>query len=226
LFYSDTMIRVLCALHLAAFGWILGTVTGLSLPWSPKLISQSSSSEHSVGRRTVMLGPGLLAASRAVAFVAGAPHEVSAKGDGSIIATDRSGAEVVASKWLAAHPAPYKADLVLGPGGEPHFLLIQPGSSSSSSGDGSSGDSRGPQLAAYALKAECTHLGCLVALDYESAAAGVSGFACPCHGSRYSGDGKVLRGPAPRALSLASVTVREDGKVVMAPWVGPDFRST
>jgi len=189
------------------------------------------SPEPSLGRRAVMLGPGLLAASRAVALVAGAPQKASAKGDSSIVATDRSGAEVVASKWLAAHPAPYKPDLVLGPGGEPHFLLIQPGISSSStidgSGDGKGSDSSGPQLAAYALKAECTHLGCLVALDYGGAAAGVSGFACPCHGSRYSADGKVLRGPAPRALSLASVTVRpEDGKVVMAPWVGSDFRFT
>jgi cytochrome b6-f complex iron-sulfur subunit len=171
-----------------------------------------------VGRRAVLLGPGLLAASQAVALAAGGPRAVLAKDvDLSVVATDRSGAEVVAAAWVAAHAGTSrKADLVLGPGGEPHYLLVQPGSSGS---DGS------PQLAAFALKAECTHLGCLVAADLEAAASGVGGFACPCHGSRYSADGRVLRGPAPRALALASVTVREtDGKVVMAPWTGPDFR--
>lgn len=41
----------------------------------------------------------------------------------------------------------------------------------------------------------CTHLGCVVRWDAESAA-----WACPCHGSRFATDGGVLHGPATAAL--------------------------
>jgi Rieske Fe-S protein len=30
--------------------------------------------------------------------------------------------------------------------------------------------------------------------------AGADGFECPCHGSRFTRDGAVTKGPAPRAL--------------------------
>jgi menaquinol-cytochrome c reductase iron-sulfur subunit len=42
---------------------------------------------------------------------------------------------------------------------------------------------------------QCTHLGC--AYHWEMAQ---GKFACPCHGSYFSVDGKVLDGPAPRPL--------------------------
>jgi len=42
---------------------------------------------------------------------------------------------------------------------------------------------------------QCTHLGC--AYHWEASA---SKFACPCHGSDFSIEGKVLAGPAPRPL--------------------------
>jgi Rieske Fe-S protein len=51
----------------------------------------------------------------------------------------------------------------------------------------------------YAISRVCTHLGCIV----NSAA---DGFECPCHGSRFAGDGSVLKGPAPRALPWAKVS--------------------
>lgn len=73
--------------------------------------------------------------------------------------------------------------------------------------------------AAYALKAECTHLGCLV-----GGKPAIGGFACPCHGSEYASDGTVTRGPAPRALGLAALTTRDDGVLVMSAWAEPDFR--
>jgi Rieske Fe-S protein len=51
----------------------------------------------------------------------------------------------------------------------------------------------------YAVSTVCTHLGCIVKSTPE-------GFECPCHGSRFSGDGAVLKGPAPKALPWCSVT--------------------
>ena len=79
--------------------------------------------------------------------------------------TDRNGAVVTMDSWLKSH-ATDVPDLVLGLDGEPHFLLTV-----------ATGDERNVQP--YALRAECTHLGCLVQPDPLT-----GGFACPCHGSR------------------------------------------
>ena len=49
-----------------------------------------------------------------------------------------------------------------------------------------------------ALSLICTHLGC--AVDENDA-----GFACPCHGSHYDGNGYVLKGPADRSLKKLRV---------------------
>ena len=55
-----------------------------------------------------------------------------------------------------------------------------------------------------ALSAICTHLGCtLQATEY--------GFSCPCHGSHYNQQGRVLAGPAPRALDWLQVDLSPDG---------------
>ena len=58
-----------------------------------------------------------------------------------------------------------------------------------------------------ALDATCPHQGCSV--NFVSAGAG---FACPCHGSTFAADGKVLQGPATRNLTAIAVTV-VDGSV-------------
>ena len=45
----------------------------------------------------------------------------------------------------------------------------------------------------YALDLVCTHLGCTVTVTG-------SGLSCPCHGSRFDRQGRVLKGPADRPL--------------------------
>jgi cytochrome b6-f complex iron-sulfur subunit len=46
-----------------------------------------------------------------------------------------------------------------------------------------------------ACSAVCTHKGCIVEYEHDSGE-----IVCPCHGARYSVEGKVKRGPAKRDL--------------------------
>ena len=62
----------------------------------------------------------------------------------------------------------------------------------------------GAKLAA--ISTTCTHLGCIVGLSD-------TGFACPCHGSRFDTDGTVTGGPAPRALPWYKVTLAPNGEI-------------
>ena len=61
-----------------------------------------------------------------------------------------------------------------------------------------------------AVSAVCTHLGCILERSSE-------GFECPCHGSCYNEEGRVLSGPAPRDLSWYRVSKAADGKIVVDP---------
>ena len=54
----------------------------------------------------------------------------------------------------------------------------------------------------------CTHLGCVVKESPD-------GFACPCHGSKFDVTGKVVSGPAPRALPWLSVSQAADGTLIV-----------
>jgi len=91
----------------------------------------------------------------------------------------------------------------------------------------------------HAVSAVCTHLGCTVraeALSHpEEAEVGGAPmrlshrFLCPCHGSRYKGDGSNVSGPAPRPLAWYQLSVSpDDGQLVadLAHEVGHDFRLT
>ncbi|MER8219204.1 FAD-dependent oxidoreductase [Streptomyces sp. NPDC094143] len=54
--------------------------------------------------------------------------------------------------------------------------------------------------ALHAFSARCTHLGCLV--DFNAAE---RAWECPCHGSRFDTDGKVIQGPATRPLERRDI---------------------
>jgi cytochrome b6-f complex iron-sulfur subunit len=55
------------------------------------------------------------------------------------------------------------------------------------------------------VTADCTHAGCTVAWRGS-----LSEWVCPCHGSRFAVDGKVLEGPAEEPLGTPRVKVEAD----------------
>lgn len=58
-----------------------------------------------------------------------------------------------------------------------------------------------------ALSGVCTHLACTVRLSGN-------GLTCPCHGSTFALDGRVTRGPAPKALHTYPTSVSDDAVVI------------
>ncbi len=91
----------------------------------------------------------------------------------------------------------------------------------------------------HAVSAVCTHLGCTVRAEAlpQPVTMEVGGaplrvthrFACPCHGSKYSGDGEVVDGPAPKPLAWYQLSISpDDGQLVvdLAREVERDFRLT
>ena len=66
---------------------------------------------------------------------------------------------------------------------------------------------RKPNGQVVAFAPQCTHLGCAYHWDAKS-----RNFLCPCHSSRFSIDGSVLSGPAPRPLDQYAVKI-DGGKV-------------
>ncbi|HET9269961.1 MAG TPA: ubiquinol-cytochrome c reductase iron-sulfur subunit [Vicinamibacterales bacterium] len=91
----------------------------------------------------------------------------------------------------------------------------------------------------HAVSAVCTHLGCTVRAEAlprpETKEVGgqplrlTHRFSCPCHGSRYDGDGTNVAGPAPKPLAWFRLSIApDDGQLVvdLADQVGRDFRLT
>ncbi|MFB8794608.1 MAG: cytochrome b6-f complex iron-sulfur subunit [Microcoleus sp.] len=128
------------------------------------------------------------------------PPSESSEG-GAIIAKDILGNPIPASQILA-EPVGTRA-LVAGLAGEPTYLIVQKDS----------------MIDPVGIVDNCTHLGCTFpwnGTDQE--------FQCPCHGSRYSADGSVLRGPAPLPLKLVNVAVKENA-ILISPWTEIDPRT-
>ncbi|BDA39883.1 cytochrome b6-f complex iron-sulfur subunit [Candidatus Atelocyanobacterium thalassae] len=167
-----------------------------------------SSDVPDMGRRQFM---NLLTFGTITGVAAGALYPVvkyfippSSGGTGSgIVAKDALGNDIVATEFLSSHKT---GDHILSQGlkGDPTYLVID-------------GDNT---ITSYGINAVCTHLGCVVPWN-----AGEDKFICPCHGSQYNAQGKVVRGPAPLSLALAHVNVNEDDKVMFTEWTETDFRT-
>jgi cytochrome b6-f complex iron-sulfur subunit len=64
----------------------------------------------------------------------------------------------------------------------------------------------------WAVTAVCPHLGCQPGFDENRRI-----FVCPCHGSRFDPEGRLLAGPATSGLSLAVLRLDAQGALVAHP---------
>jgi cytochrome b6-f complex iron-sulfur subunit len=61
-----------------------------------------------------------------------------------------------------------------------------------------------------AISAICTHLGCITQWNPN-----LDMIACPCHGSRFTKDGAIEHGPAPRPLQHFALRLMPDGNLMV-----------
>jgi len=118
------------------------------------------------------------------------------------VAKDALGNDVTVAGWKASHNGGAR-ELVQGLRGDATYLILD----------------EEKNLATFGLNAVCTHLGCVVPWNKNE-----NKFMCPCHGSQYNKEGKVVRGPAPLSLALVH-TEDVEGKVILKPWTETDFRT-
>lgn len=153
---------------------------------------------------SILLGSiGVTILGLAVPYFAFFVPEASSSGTGGIIAKDALGNDVTSAAWKTSH-GPNDRELVQGLRGDATYLILD----------------EDKKLSDFALNAVCTHLGCVVPWNKAE-----NKFMCPCHGSQYNKEGKVIRGPAPLSLALAHVSEDESGKVILSSWTETDFRN-
>ena len=126
---------------------------------------------------------------------------VNSDSSGGLVAKDKDGNDVLLDDWLKNHPYPNR-ELIQGFKGDPYYIITTDNNN----------------LEKFALNAICTHLGCVVPWNKAE-----QKFMCPCHGSQYNSEGKVIRGPAPRSLALAKIE-NNNNKVTLKKWEENDFR--
>ncbi|KAM7271712.1 hypothetical protein ACFE04_030926 [Oxalis oulophora] len=102
-------------------------------------------------------------------------------------AKDALGNDIIVTEWLKTH-GPGDRTLSQGLRGDPTYLVVE----------------KDRTLATYGINAVCTHLGCVVPWN-----AAENKFMCPCHGSQYNNQGKVVRGPAPLMLEVGEASTDE-----------------
>ena len=124
-------------------------------------------------------------------------------GSGGVVAKDALGNDVTVEGWKASHQGGAR-ELVQGLKGDATYLILD--------------DAK--NMETFALNAVCTHLGCVVPWNKAE-----NKFMCPCHGSQYNKEGKVIRGPAPLSLALAHREEDATGKVILRTWTETDFRT-
>jgi cytochrome b6-f complex iron-sulfur subunit len=127
------------------------------------------------------------------------PLEVSE--GGGILAKDKNGTPITA-RQLLAEPSGTRA-LIAGLAGEPTYLTIQDNG----------------VLAPMGIVDNCTHLGCTFPWNPAE-----QQFQCPCHGSRYTPEGVVVRGPANLPLKIVHVAIQDDA-IWLYPWTELDPRT-
>ena len=120
---------------------------------------------------------------------------------GAQLCGDLDGTPIKYASWVKSHKSNDR-ELVQGLKGEPYYII--------STEEG---------IKDFALLSVCTHLGCMVPWDKAK-----NKFCCPCHGSQYDENGKVVRGPAPLSLALAHTTTL-NGNLALFPWTEKDFRT-
>jgi len=125
-------------------------------------------------------------------------------GGGGQTAKDALGNDVTLKGWLAEHKGGDHS-LTQGLKGDPTYIIVK---------------EDGAGVENFGVNSICTHLGCVVPWN-----AAENKFKCPCHGSQYNFQGKVVRGPAPLSLALAHLDIDEKDNIVYSPWTETDFRT-
>lgn len=146
---------------------------------------------------------GVTVAGLAIPFIAFFVPPGSGGGGGGSAAKDALGNDILEAAYLASKPAGDRS-LAQGLKGDATYLIVKPDKT----------------LETYGLNAVCTHLGCVVPWSAPN-----NKFMCPCHGSQYSAEGAVVRGPAPLPLALAHRETDASGTIIFKPWTETDFRT-
>ena len=124
------------------------------------------------------------------------------QGTSSQFALDKYG-EIINNEEFISSKGDNTRNLVQGLNGDPTYLIVEDN-----------------KIKNFGLNAICTHLGCVVPWNYAE-----NKFMCPCHGSQYDTNGKVIRGPAPLPLQLQKVSI-ENNQVSLSKWDEEiDFRT-